>query len=232
VLSDHPPHVIRWDTGLKPELLTALGNLAVVTAEVEELLHKIYWKHAGLNEKSGPIVTDNLNPKRLMEDILKIAGLDKIKANILADLKILFAEFETLNTQRNHCLHWIWEKVEQDSKGINLVPYSVGPVQLPPPYRVKKPVYRQSGIASESFDVNDIQSMCANCSWLSVRLRSHAMSEEELRMNRSTVGDFGAVVNADGSTAVSFADLFWPAPWLDKPLPPDSTPSGHRGTQK
>jgi hypothetical protein len=111
-LSDRPPYVTQWGTALQPELLQALGHLVVVTSEVEELLHKIYWKHAGLSEESGPIATDNLNPKRLSEDILKFVGLDKRKANILADLKVLLDEFTTINTKRNRCLHWIWEKVE------------------------------------------------------------------------------------------------------------------------
>jgi hypothetical protein len=96
-LLDRPPFIVRWNTGLKPEMLQALGNLAVVSAQAEELLHKIYWRHAGLNVQSGPIVTDNLNPKRLEEDITKFVGLDKTKKNILDDLTILFAEFRAVN---------------------------------------------------------------------------------------------------------------------------------------
>ena len=77
------------------------GQLAVITAEIEQTLHQIYWKHAGLDQDSGPIVTDNLNPKRLSEDILKFARLDPAKANIVADLELLLSEFEALNTTRN-----------------------------------------------------------------------------------------------------------------------------------
>jgi hypothetical protein len=90
-LPDYPSSTVSWDTGLKPEMLQALGNLAVVSSQAEELLHQVYWHHAGLNAKSGPIVTDNLNPKRLHEDIIKLASIDASKANIVADLRIVLA---------------------------------------------------------------------------------------------------------------------------------------------
>ena len=219
MLPDRPPHVTAWRTGLKPELLQALGTLAVVSAEIEETLHMIYWKHAGLDGKSGPIITDNLNPKRLTEDILKLVALDKSKANVHADLKVLFAEFQTLNTKRNHCLHWIWEKVEQETEGMGFAAYSVGPIKKLSPYRVKRPIYRQSGVASESFDASDVDAICQDCSWLAVRLRSHTLTDDQLREQRAAVDQIGTF----SSPAMTFADLFWPAPWLDRPpLPADS----------
>src|SRR5260370_42211857 len=90
-LSDRPLFVTRWETGVSPEFLQAIGTLAVVSAEIEQQLHLIYWKHAGFNEQSGPIATDNLHPKRLSEDILKFVAIDASKANILADLKTLIS---------------------------------------------------------------------------------------------------------------------------------------------
>jgi hypothetical protein len=124
---------LYWDTGLKPELLQGLGELAVTTAQMEELLHKIYW-NAGLNEIGGPIVTDNLNPKRLSEDILKSAALDPMKANALADLKVVFEEFRRINTSQNHCLHWIWENIEAGKPQDPLapLPFPWGQCQKPP----------------------------------------------------------------------------------------------------
>jgi hypothetical protein len=54
-LSDRPlDGILEWRSGFDPELLQAIGNLAIVTSEIEELLHKIYWKYAGLTERSGP----------------------------------------------------------------------------------------------------------------------------------------------------------------------------------
>ena len=203
-LPDRPN--VRWGMHLQPDMLQALGALAVVSAETEELLHKIYWKYANLTEENGPIVTDKLNPKRLSEDIIKLVALDKSKTFIGADLKLLLDEFETLNTKRNHCLHWIWEAVAEDNldaSGKTL------------PYEIKRPIYRQSGIRSENFITKDIEEFCRDFSWLRKRLESHTFSLETLRAIRENTRSFGRIKNSDGST-LDLADLFYPAPWLDK----------------
>jgi hypothetical protein len=64
-LADRPPFIVRWETGLPPEILQGIGKLSVISSQIEQLLHQIYWKYAGLKPELGPIVTDNLNPKRL-----------------------------------------------------------------------------------------------------------------------------------------------------------------------
>jgi hypothetical protein len=225
-LSDYPPGNINWDTQLKPEMLQALGSLAVVSAQAEEMLHQIYWHHAGLDEKSGPIVTDNLNPKRLEEDVKKLVALDKRKANILADLKILLTEFEDLNTKRNHCLHWIW---------LGVAPSSPPPADVPPlltsslgssikatAYKLQRPVYRQKGVESQEFSLADVQGYCDSFAWLVYRLRSHTFNDDDLKKKREESAKLGMFITGRG-TQMSMADLFWPAPWLDKPLAPDST---------
>lgn len=232
-LPDLPPYIARWDTGLEPELLQAIGTLAVVSAKAEETLHKIYWKYTGLDERSGPIVTDNLNPKRLEEDIKKLVGLDASKANVLADLKILFTEFEILNTKRNHCIHWIWEISEPlgDEKR-SVVVVTRNEPEPPNPLRqikVKRPAYRQSGILSQEFRTEDVEEMCREFSWLHTRLKSHSVTEDELRQKRREIETSAAAKAAPGA---SYSDLFWPAPWLDKPLPPDLMPSNRPETQK
>lgn len=216
-LSDYPPVVINWNTGLPPEMLRALGTLAVLSAGVEEMLHQIYWHHAGLDERIGPIVTDNLNPKKLEEDIKKLVQLDHSKANILADLKILFAEFRTLNTKRNHCLHWIWDNSTNDT------PFSFV-LDQPIAYRLKRPLYRQSGELAQDFTVADVRNYCNQFAWLSQRLRSHTFSDEALRKKRDEL------INSLPINGVSQADLFWPAPWLDKPLPPEPKRHNPPGT--
>jgi hypothetical protein len=57
-LPDYPSMAVNWDAGLPGEMLRALAHLAVVSAQAEEMLHQIYWHHAGLDERSGPIVLD------------------------------------------------------------------------------------------------------------------------------------------------------------------------------
>ena len=208
-------------------MLQALGKLAVISAQSEEILHELYWKYANLNDKSGPVVTDNLNPKRLSEDILKFAALDKSKAHILADLTILFSEFQTLNTKRNHCLHWIWEAKFGDKPGILNMP------ENPEPYQVKRPIYRQSGILAQEFTAKDITEICNDFGWLLRRLESHKFTESTLRAMRISMDGFGGIIEADGSIRPSgLADLFYPAPWLDKQPQPDSTPSDRLDAQK
>lgn len=204
-LSDYPPLVINWDAALLPEMLQALGQLAVMSAGAEELLHQIYWNHAGLDERTGPIVTEILNPKRLEEDIIKFVSLDKAKAKILADLKILFAEFESLSTKRNHCLHWIWDTDLESSFA-----FVKGALHA---YRLKRPVYKQKGEMTQNFSTEDVRDFCKRFGWLSQRLRSHTFSDNELRAKRAELASTAPICG------ISLADLFWPAPWIDKPPP-------------
>jgi hypothetical protein len=210
-LPDYPPFVINWETGVKGEMLRALGNLAVVSARAEELLHQIYWNHAGLNERNGPIITDNLNPKRLQEDIIKLISLDKTKANILADLRLLFSEMESLNTKRNHCLHWIWQVSEEEDASVTLP-------DKPIPHRLHRPIYRQAGILTQEFTVEEVKTFCKEIGWLQFRLRSHSFSDDELRQRRNELS------KSPPLNGMALCDLFWPAPWLDKPLPPETKP--------
>lgn len=227
-LADRPTQGISWSTALQPDMLQSLGNLAVISAQIEEVLHKIYWKHASLTEQNGPVVTDNLNPKRLTEDILKFVALDGAKAHILADLQILVAEFNTLNTKRNRCLHWIWEaKYAEKLVGI------LYQTDEPQAYQVKRPIYRQSGIHSEDFTAADMAEICNDFGWLLRRLDSHTFEEGALRAMRESTDRFGTTVNSDGSVNLSgLADLFYPAPWLDKQLQQGPTPPSPPDTQK
>jgi hypothetical protein len=199
-LSDYPPFTVDWNTGLSEGMLRALGKLAVVSAYAEELLHQIYWHHAGLNEQSGPIVTDNLNPKRLEEDIVKLVSFDGTKANILEDLRILFAEFRVLNTKRNQCLHWNWEVSEKEGTA------DITPEPDKPAYRLRRPIYKYSGVpAQDLFTIEDVKTSCKEFSWLQFRLRSHTFSDEELRRRRNELS------NAAPVNGMAVADLFWPA---------------------
>jgi hypothetical protein len=221
-LADRPPFIVRWETGLSPEILQGIGKLAVISSQIEQLLHQIYWKYAGLRSEIGPVVTENLNPKRLSEDIIKFARRDPNKTNELADLRALLAEFESINVKRNQCIHWIWSIV-----GRNLdLKLSTEPPKVVPPYRISKPIYKQSGVDFVEFHAEELDALCNDCSWLRARLASHAIAESELRENRRHVSHQGSI---DG---LSFAYLFWPAPWLDKPLPQDSTPSDPRAARK
>ncbi len=215
MLKDRPVNGIRWNCEIEPEMLTAIGELAVASAHMEELLHQIYWKHAGLDERSGPIVTEILNPKRLAEDIKKLVALDPAKTHILDDLKLLFKEFEDINTKRN-CLHWIWSVIE-DADNSTIVEAAASS------YKVSRPRYKQSGIESQHFDVEGVREIALNCNWLNRRFYSHSLSEDALQNFRDLV---------KGHRLEYLVDIVWPAPWLDKSPSPNSTPKDHPGTSK
>jgi hypothetical protein len=200
-------------------MLQAIGHLAVVTAEAEELLHQIYWKHGDLDDKKGPIVTDNINPKRLMEDILKFVSLEPSNSRAHHDLKIIFREFEDINTKRNHCIHWVWETIENKADRVEIGMGLFG-YRPPPTYQVKRPIYRQSGIKAEPFSLADILQLRDDTIWLNRRLRSHTLSEKELIEKRREYDSLPAIPNCPNPAIKTFADLFWPAPWLDTPSQP------------
>jgi hypothetical protein len=200
-------------------MLQAIGHLAVITAVAEELLHRIYWKHAGLNEETGPVVTDNINPKRLMEDIIKFVELKPSETKILADLKTIFKEFGDINTKRNHCLHWIWGVVENKPDRVEIGMGLPGYVS-PRTYQVTRPIYRQSGVQIQPFDVGDVQKLCQATSWLVQRFKSHALNEGELLEKRRELEKLALHYEPPHSPFKTFADVIWPAPWLDKSSSP------------
>jgi hypothetical protein len=209
-LPDRPIGIVRWNIGLSPELLQAIGKVAVVSANVEQLLHLIYWMHCGLTDKTGPIATGDENPSRLTEDIVKLTKLDALKENILADLQTLFVEYRALVKRRNQCIHWIWSIQGQTPE-----------LEKTPPYKVIRPIYKIGGETEAEFDVKSIEQLYDDYAWLEVRLTSHAMPEAQLRKRRSEIDSMGVMHKGDGAgaTPIRFSDMFVPAPWLDKPPP-------------
>ncbi|TMJ62193.1 MAG: hypothetical protein E6G81_02680 [Alphaproteobacteria bacterium] len=223
-LSDRPPFILYWEIGLPGELLQAIGKLAVISAHIEEYIHQIYWRHAGLSTKNGPIVTEFISTKRLMEDTLKFLANNPNRAHILEDLEILFREAENINTKRNQCVHWIWMILateKPDTVTINQ-PQS-GPVN----YRASRPVYKgRKGALHTDLKPADIEAIYNDAQWLKTRLAAHTISEKTLRRRR-------AALDREGVTGGrSFADLFLPAPWLDKPPQPKPKPIAPRRTTK
>jgi hypothetical protein len=221
-LPDYPPYISGYSSGLPHDLLQALGHLSVVSARLEQLLHKIYWKHAGLNEETGPIATDNLTPKRLFEDIVKFAKLDPSGEHVVADLKLLSNEFGEINTKRNRALHWIWaiQPINPSDPPTTEEPLAT------PPFKLLKPKYKQTGEESFEHTAKDVVSLCNDCSWLETRLTAHSMPVDEVRTSRAKLGLDGYV---PGYPRV---DAILPAPWLDKPPSPKTKPPTHHDRRK
>ena len=59
-----------------PAMLQAIGRVAVQAALFEQQLHVAYWRYAGLSIKAGQVITERINPKRVLEDIIKIVGTE------------------------------------------------------------------------------------------------------------------------------------------------------------
>ncbi|HEY1721765.1 MAG TPA: hypothetical protein VGG27_11000 [Magnetospirillaceae bacterium] len=200
------PSIIKWDVGLPDQLLQAIGQLSVSTAQLEETLHLIFWRFAGLTHQTGPIVTDNLNPKRLSEDIQHLAKKTNQPKAVCEDLEILFAEFNVLNQTRNQCVHWNWVALDVDGKSV--------PHELANKYQVNRPRYDRKAKPPKAFTIEEVRTLCDDIAWLQRRLEAHAMTPDELRKTRGEI-------DADAPPLTRmFADLFFPAPWLDIPDPP------------
>jgi hypothetical protein len=106
---DRPADVVPWETSeLSPELLQAIGQLAVSSAEFEDTCHHLYWKYARLNAISDPIITESLSPGRLSEDIVKFARNIERNKRRTEDIRNIFILFKKVAEERNSCIHWLW----------------------------------------------------------------------------------------------------------------------------
>lgn len=55
-----------------------IGRIAIVAASIEDIFHLLHWQFAGLSDSIGPIITADVKPNRLTEDILRIAKIAKL----------------------------------------------------------------------------------------------------------------------------------------------------------
>lgn len=75
-----------------------------------------------------------------------------------------------------------------------------------------RPLYRATGTPVE-FDITKLEQLGDELAWLKTRLAMHAMGDSEIRRERQ------------GESSPRMQYLFWPAPWLDTPAAPATTPS-------
>jgi hypothetical protein len=87
-LPDRPKDVIRWKAHLSPEWLQEFGRIAMFSAWVEETLHEIHWRYANLFVDAGVIITGDLSPNRLTEDIIKLIKLNPRQWRRLSDMQL------------------------------------------------------------------------------------------------------------------------------------------------
>ena len=90
------------------EVLRAIGRIAVNCASIEDILHFIHWRYIDTLWEVAPILTGDMKPSRLMDDIIKIAVAVGEEEDRIDDLKDLFADYRELSEKRNKCMHWLW----------------------------------------------------------------------------------------------------------------------------
>lgn len=151
-------------------MLTAIGRAVVISASIEDILHGIHWKYAGLSQKVGPVITGDARATRLTEDIMRIVRAAKVRYEIIDDLHDIFEELKLLITKRNKCIHWLWEK----PKGRR--------------HKISPPIYKV-GHSEAVFSVKEIEALGDALVWIEARLSAHEMSDDDLRKERERFGE-------------------------------------------
>jgi len=172
------------------DLMRAIGRVAVRAAAIEDLLHVIYWRYADAAFDVAPIVTRDMRPGRLAEDIIAMAVIFDEDEKIIRDLKDLFADYRAATEKRNQIIHWI--RHQPKSKRWRKYPL------VPPVYKHKKD--------PTTFRIKDIDKLADDLSWIEARMYSHSLSADDFEEQRKQFGPF--------------ARYIVPAPWLGKRYPP------------
>jgi hypothetical protein len=158
----------------RDSIIIEIGRIAIVSASIEDLLHSLYWRFAGLTETVGSVITGDARASRLTEDVIKIARVAKVDQAIIDDLKDIFADYALLATERNKFVHWIWSwntKTHEDRID-------------PPSY---KPTHQGKYVTTES-----VAEVADDLVWIEHRLSSHLMTKDEINRSLKEHGPAGA----------------------------------------
>jgi hypothetical protein len=158
----------------RDEIMLEIGRIAIVSASIEDLLHSLYWRLAGLTDPVGSVITSDARANRLAEDIIKIAKSAKVDQAIIDDLKDVFSEYALLATERNKFVHWIWSwntKTRQDRID-------------PPAY---KPTHEGKYVTAE-----EVAAIADDLVWIEHRLIAHLFTEDELKASVVKHGTAGS----------------------------------------
>lgn len=169
-LPDRPKEVLRWGSHLPSEWLQEIGRIAIFAAWVEETLHEIYWRQVNLRVDAGSVITGDLSPNRLTEDIIKLASIIQKRKRRLSDLRSLITEYKALARQRNQCIHWTWTSVSEGTAHVSR-----------PLYKGKEEVI--------PYTLDDLKALGDDFAWLRLRLSVHVNTDAHIRERRATLGD-------------------------------------------
>jgi hypothetical protein len=177
-LSGRPPHFIPWEESThSPEILQAIGQLAIASAEFEDTCHYIYWKYARLNWATGPVITASLSPNRLTEDIIKLARQTERNKRRLEDLGHIFSAYKNVAQERNSCIHWLWAPMI-GSNGY-----------------VVRPIHKGPG-PGKPFTAAQICELAYDMAWLEIRLHIHLLTHKSIKAKRVRLWPAEAEVSA------------------------------------
>jgi hypothetical protein len=173
------------------DLLRAIGRVATLSASIDELLHVIHWNYLDTNWDIAAIVTRDMRPSRLAEDIVRMAIACPDEDAIIQDLRDLMADYREAVERRNQLIHWVWEQPKHRRR-----------LQHP----LRPPVAKQNKHTSVSFTVKEIEKLGDDLLWIEARMRTHSLSADEFKEERERLGPF--------------ARFIVPAPWRGKRYPP------------
>lgn len=151
-----------------------IGRIAIISASIEDLLHVLYWKFAGLTEPVGAVITGDARATRLSEDIIRVAKAADIDQSIVDDLKDIFAEFVGSTRERNEFVHWIWSWNTETHED-----------------RIDPPGYKRSR-EGRYVKTSDVSRVADDLVWIEHRIAAHLMSDEELKESKRKFGLAGA----------------------------------------
>lgn len=153
------------------ELFEAIGRVAVESASVDETLYLLYWYYLDVLIDVAPIITRDMKPNRIADDIIKVAVASGEEEEKIKDLRDVIADYRELAEKRNKCMHWFWyQRKNRRHKKHTL---------MPPAYRTAPP---------ETFAIDDINNLAFDLAWVERRLYVHGMPEEEYMELRRQLG--------------------------------------------
>lgn len=151
------------------DVLQSLGYITVVSAGIEDLIHGLFWRCAGLSDERGTIITRDMKPYRMIDDIVRLALVRKWPDKQIADLKDIFSDLKKLVEKRNQCIHWLWDKTQTNE------------------HRIYTPAYKAER-KTISYTSEDLQALAEDLAWIEVRLDSHYLTPSALTKKRKGLG--------------------------------------------
>lgn len=152
------------------DVLKSIGYVVIAAAGPEDLLHHLYWDISMLNKKCGPIVTKDMRPNRMAEDLAKMAETSGYTEDKVSALKNVLSDLKRAIEDRNRCIHWIWDK---NKKG---------------EHRISAPQYKGEKGGELPITPEYLRSLALDFAWIETRLNSFLLTEKELTKKRDKQG--------------------------------------------